>query len=565
MMPATSLDASRLESLLESAQLLNSSLDLDSLLSHLLRTVMGRLVVGRGFIAVEDEGAMRLAQVRGLKGFKSGDLFDEEAMRAAGVHLIYHIGSAEHAAGLLGVSSPPGGTVAPEEEASLRALLGLASSSIANAQAHAQTRRINRELDEKVQELRALLDLVRGLTSTLEPDEVARLLVLTLAGRWGVGKHALSVSKPGHPALSRQKGITLPPIEELQPLIEQLPDALFTSDLPESEFKGSLISQQAQVVFPLRSSPTTTGLLVLGSRMGKLSYTESDLEFGAGLVAQAGVALENSWYVRETIERKKIEQELELAAAIQDGLFPERLPPIEGYDLWAGNRAARWCGGDYYDVLPVEAGDAQGGRGSFLLCVADVSGKGLPASLLMSNMQATLRALLGRVPTLVELATRTNELLHATTPSNKFVTAILLEITPATGEVRYVNAGHGDCMLLRAGGSTIERMESTGLPLGMMPSEMLKMLGKGYGEKRLRLDAGDLLALYSDGVTEAYDEAENEWGDERLLECLRPVAGAPAQAIVEKVFEEIDRFAGSAPQHDDITLLVLKRLTQNGS
>jgi sigma-B regulation protein RsbU (phosphoserine phosphatase) len=155
------------------------------------------------------------------------------------------------------------------------------------------------------------------------------------------------------------------------------------------------------------------------------------LEFGAGLVAQAGVAFENSWHVKETIERKKMEQELALAASIQEGLFPEFLPKIACYDIAARNRAALQCGGDYYDVLPVTNGN--GAEKSFLFCVADVSGKGLPASLLMSNMQATLRA---------------------TTPSNKFVTAILLELEPATGAVKYVNAGHGDCMLLRGGGET---------------------------------------------------------------------------------------------------------------
>jgi sigma-B regulation protein RsbU (phosphoserine phosphatase) len=224
----------------------------------------------------------------------------------------------------------------------------------------------------------------------------------------------------------------------------------------------------------------------------------------------------------------------------------------------ARNRPALQCGGDYYDVLPIET-NGNTSEKSFLLCVADVSGKGLPASLLMSNMQATLRALLGRVPTLVELATRTNELLHATTPSNKFVTAVLLELEPSTGTVKYVNAGHGDCMLLRQQSGEAERLEATGLPLGMMPPEMLEMLGKSYEERSLQLEAGDLLALYSDGVTEAYDEDENEWGDERLLACLRPVADAPVKAIVTEIFEEIDRFAGTAPQHDDITLLVLRR------
>jgi sigma-B regulation protein RsbU (phosphoserine phosphatase) len=150
-------------------------------------------------------------------------------------------------------------------------------------------------------------------------------------------------------------------------------------------------------------------------------------------------------------------------------------------------------------------------------------------------------------------------LLHATTPSNKFVTAILFEIFPSTGKANYVNAGHGDCMLLRGKSGAAEKLESTGLPLGMMASEMLEMLGKGYEEKHLELNSGDLLALYSDGVTEAYDEAENEWGDERLLNCLRPILEDSSQKIVGKVFEAIDDFAQTAPQHDDITLMIIKR------
>ena len=557
-MNAASLDSTRLESLLESAQLLNSSLDLDSLLQHLLRTVMGRLLTGRGLVAIESEDAMHFAQIRGLKGFKVGDVFDEAAARAAGIHFFYPIGKPEHPTGLLGIGKPPNGAIAPEEEESLKALLSLAASSIANARAHTETRRFNQELNEKIQELRALLDLVRGLTSTLEPDEVARLLVLTLAGRWAVGKYALVVQKRGHSIVTRQKGIMLPPLEEIESFIAELPEAVLVENLPDSVFKETLVLQKAVLLFPLRSSDSTGGVLVLGSRLGKTAYTESDLEFGAGLVAQAGVALENSWYVLETIERKKMEQELALAASIQEGLFPEFLPRLEGYDLAARNRPALQCGGDYYDVLPIEK-ISEDGEKSYLLCVADVSGKGLPASLLMSNMQATLRALLGRVPTLVELASRTNELLHATTPSNKFVTAILFEIYPSTGKANYVNAGHGDCMLLRGASGEAEKLESTGLPLGMMPSEMLEMLGKGYEEKHLQLNSGDLLALYSDGVTEAYDEAENEWGDERLLKCLHSVEKQPVQTIITRVFEEIDLFAGTAPQHDDITMLVIKR------
>ena len=556
-MSAKTLDATRLESLLESAQLLNSSLDLDSLLKHLLRTVMGRTLVGRGFVAVGEDGVMKLAQIRGLKNAKIGDVFDEKQVREAGIDAIYPIGDANDPTGLLGIGKPPAGEIAPEEKESLDALLGIAASSLENAKAHRETQYFNFQLNEKVQELRALLDLVRGLTSTLEPDEVARLLVLTLTGRWAVGKYALAVRKENHFPIERHKRISLPAVESFQEIIGELPEAVLVRNLPAGEFKDSLVQQKAELVFPLRSSESTVGVFVLGSRLGKTPYTEADLEFGAGLVAQAGVALENSWYVLETIERKKMEQELQLAASIQQGLFPEFLPKINGYDIAAKNRSALQCGGDYYDVLPIEK-TSETGEKSYLLCVADVSGKGLPASLLMSNMQATLRALLGRVPTLVELASLTNKLLYATTPSNKFVTAILFEVFPDSGKAVYVSAGHGDCVLLRNSGA-VEKFDSTGLPLGMMDSEMLEMLGKGYEEKHIELNSGDLLALYSDGVTEAYDIAENEWGDDRLLKCLRPILAESSENIVGKVFESIDDFAQTAPQHDDITLMIIKR------
>lgn len=548
-------DPSRLEALLESAQLLHSSLDLDDLLRHLLRSVMGRLLVKRGMIAVTEGRAMRLALVRGMPALKAGAVFDAEAARAAGVELILPIGDTEQPTGLLGIGRPLSGAVSPDEQEFLSALLGIAASGIENARAHADAHQLNLHLDQKIQELRTLLDLVRGLSAALEPDAVAGLLSLTLAGRWAVRRYAVAAWKGGHPVVVRQKGMALPDLQSCQSLLSELPEAVAVEDLPDGDFKEMLAAGGGAILFPLRAADSTCGLVVLGARPGGLAYTEGDLEFGAGLCAQAVVAFENAWYVRETLDRKTIEQELALAASIQEGLFPDRMPTIAGYEVAARSRPARQCGGDYYDALAVEMANGAAVAGSerpYLLCVADVSGKGLPASLLMSNMQATLRALLGRLPSLVELAGRTNELLHATSPSNKFVTAILVEIDPATGAGRYVNAGHNDCFLLRRDGETVEMLKSTGLPLGMLP-------GLPYEEKSFQFEPGDLLALYSDGVSEAYDEEENEWGEDRLLQCLRSVSDEAAPRVVAKVFEEIDLFAGAAPQHDDITLLICKR------
>ena len=169
----------------------------------------------------------------------------------------------------------------------------------------------------------------------------------------------------------------------------------------------------------------------------------------------------------------------------------------------------------------------------------------------MSSIQATLRALLSHVPGLVDLAFRTNELLYATTPANKYATAILMRIDTEAHTIHYVNAGHVDCILLRAGGE-VEWLKSTGAPLGLLP-------GMVYEEKSLSLHPGDLVALYSDGVTEAWDADEAEFGDSRLIECLRAGSGESSQGIVTRVLDEVDRFAGAAHQHDDITLMVVKR------
>jgi sigma-B regulation protein RsbU (phosphoserine phosphatase) len=307
-------------------------------------------------------------------------------------------------------------------------------------------------------------------------------------------------------------------------------------------------------------------LLVIGINFSQILIVLADQAIAFGFILSIAAylardfALANKNLLKREQEKAKVEQELALAAEIQRGLFPEKLPSINGYEVAARNRPALVCGGDYYDVIAINgASGNDDGQKSYMLCVADVAGKGLDASLLMSNMQATLRALVHHVSSLVELAAQINERLYAASPPNKFVTAILLEIDPATGEGEYINAGHNQCILLSDAEGKIELLESTGLPFGIMPDDTLRMLGKQYEQKAFQLHAGDLLALYSDGVPEAYNEREQEWGETKLRECLHTVVSQSAETIVNRVFSEIDEFAGTAPQHDDITLLVIKR------
>jgi sigma-B regulation protein RsbU (phosphoserine phosphatase) len=184
--------------------------------------------------------------------------------------------------------------------------------------------------------------------------------------------------------------------------------------------------------------------------------------------------------------------------------------------------------------------------------VADVSGKGMPAALLMSHMQATLRALLGRCRSLPSLATQASDLLFASSAGNKYVTAAFLDLDLQSGAARYVSAGHVDCLLIRADGETV-RLCSTGAPLGLLPP------GLPYDEVLVTVAPGDCLVLYSDGVADARSDSGDEFGDERLLDLLVGSRTQPASVVVDRVFESIDRFAAGAPQFDDITILVLRR------
>jgi sigma-B regulation protein RsbU (phosphoserine phosphatase) len=275
---------------------------------------------------------------------------------------------------------------------------------------------------------------------------------------------------------------------------------------------------KALIAAPLRVGERVTGVIALGSTM-PMPYTAGELKLLNTLALQTGTAIENARLFERTVQaalererlmalqqqteiaRAKLESELNLAARIQSALFPAEMPALPGYDLAARNRPARQCGGDYYDAILVAHG---GGGQRMLLCVADVSGKGLPASLVMSNMQATLRALLGREPSLPALAERASELLFASTAPEKYVTAALVDLDPATGAFRFVSAGHVDTVIVRAGGEVVT-LSSTGTPLGLMPPGLLP-----FGEQQLALEPGDTLVLFSDGVTEAQNTEDEE-------------------------------------------------------
>ena len=329
---------------------------------------------------------------------------------------------------------------------------------------------------------------------------------------------------------------------------------------------NSVIDVRSLVCAPLKVGEKVIGVIVLASTL-PMGYEARELKLLNTLALQTATAIENARLFESTVqaghERERLltlnkqaevaragyERELDLAATIQADLFPAQLPHLPGYDLAARNRPARRCGGDYYDAIPsAGTGDAA----SVLLCVADVSGKGLPASLLMSHMQATLRALLGRSRSLTALVEDASALLYGSTAGNKYVTAAMLELAPASGLGRYVSAGHINSWLVDRDGG-VRALASTGPPLGLLPP------GLPYADTPVSIASGECLVICSDGVTDAQNHDEEEFGEARLAATLAAVRHETAEHIVEHVFAAVDAFAGATPQFDDITLMVVRR------
>jgi sigma-B regulation protein RsbU (phosphoserine phosphatase) len=240
-----------------------------------------------------------------------------------------------------------------------------------------------------------------------------------------------------------------------------------------------------------------------------------------------------------------MKRDIEIAREIQRWLVPRRAPDVPGVDIAFATRPAKTIGGDYFDVF------RRATDGPLLIAVADVSGKSVPAAMLMATFQGGLRALASASGTLAELVGGLNRQVCANSQNGRFTTAFIAELNPATGDLTYLCAGHNPPMLKRQDGS-VERLESENMPLGIELKEK-------YKTGITRLEPHDLLVIYTDGVTEARNEDGEEFGETRLLTLAQTADGERSALTLGKIMQQLDEFVGAAPQYDDITCLVVRR------
>ncbi|HSF19000.1 MAG TPA: SpoIIE family protein phosphatase [Vicinamibacteria bacterium] len=298
---------------------------------------------------------------------------------------------------------------------------------------------------------------------------------------------------------------------------------------------------------PLWNEDTVTGLVYVDSLRRENSFTEDDLTLLTSLANVAAIKIENAKLLEEMIEKKRMERELELASEIQKNSLPRAAPILPGWDLVGTNTPCYTIGGDYFDFIERPNGLA--------VALGDVSGKGASAALMMMVLRAIVHFAAQREKTVVDIIAQTNSVMHDNSPEQFYVTFFLGDLDVGTGRLAYVNAGHIPPVLFHAASQSIERLEKGGTVIGLFPND----LAPPFEADETTLAVEDVLIIFTDGISEAWGEDEEEFGEERLVELVKRNASLSAEDLEQLIQKEVESYTKGARATDDRTIIVLKR------
>ena len=389
-------------------------------------------------------------------------------------------------------------------------------------------------------ELEALYDVGLAIASTLDLEELCEEALLRAVSLLDARRGALYLLDSGSYRLtSRFGGEAL----DRLPAEDNHVTSLAAGEAPEGWLPGA----RHLLAVPVEIEGDARGVLIVAdkeSRRGVGPFPATDRRTLLLFANQAAIALENAKLHKLALEKERLEREMELAAEIQQQLLPKVMPKIPGYEVIGWNRPARQAGGDYFDFQGL-------GNGGWGLVVGDVVGKGLPAALLVSTLHSALRVLLDQMEVGPRLIEKLNRHIFESSSANKFITMLLAALDTEGGRLAYLNAGHNPGLLVRAEGE-VEQLASAGLPLGLMAQSH-------FGVRTLELAHGDLVCIYSDGITECEAPDEEEFGLERLIDLLEQQREQPLAEILHRIDQAVTDFAQDQPQGDDQTVILLRR------
>jgi len=570
-----------LNSLIEFSQLINSNLNLDFILGNILLSIMGKMMITKGMFLVNINDKYFVKSIKGIPKelinnqiifdipkipyFQINDIESgKEFFHELGITYFFKIYFSNKLLGLLVLGNKHNDSdITNSEIVFIETLLNISATSIENTLKFEEINELNRKLDLQIQQMTSLFEMSKEFnTNFTDTDKIIKLLGYTLQGNYGIQDLLIftKFNSDNFNILNKNnvtelKNIDLQVLEEIKTpfIIEHNSKNKFLSFLKKNNFK---------LLIPvLNKSNDVESVICLGDRINKIPYSKNDIAFLSSLVNISAISLDNTMLFNEFLEKQKMENEINLAKEIQDLLLPQYIPELEGYEIAGKNKPALDIGGDYFDIIKID-------ENRITLIIADVSGKGLPASLLMSNIQSAIHSffkLNGQKNfDIAEVTAKLNSIIYENTSSEKFITFFWGIIDKRDNSFLYSNAGHNPPILFRK--SLLKKKSSENQKI-----EWFSTLNKGglmlgivdnfqYESGKIYLEKDDFIILYTDGITEAKNADDDELGEEKLKEILINNAEASGTEIIDIILKEIDIFAGSNTQYDDETLIILKRI-----
>lgn len=545
-----------LSALVDFSNLVNSNLDLNLTLNNILLTCFSKFHTSKGIIALVDEN--NKLQFKAGKGIdrnvigrfpttqindaENNDSFNE-FLDSAGIELIHFIESSGKKLGILLLGKRLIGKVYDAEDYEfLKTLLSIAASAIQNSISVEEIKKVNRNLDTKVNQLSSLFDLSKEFSSIVEAERVGKLLVFSIIGQLLVTKFAV-LTCPGNSFEILETKFNNDVLRSILKECDKnsVMEPIFCKD-KEDGF-GKLFEIGVELIIPMKIKSETKGLILLGKKTSINGYTQSDIEYISSVGGLAIISLENARLFNETLEKQRLEKDLEIAQNIQRNLLPNKIPKFDRYEIAAINKSARQVGGDYYDIVKLD-------ETRTLIAIADVSGKGVQAALLMANLQAFLQSIAKQNLELSEASNLINDLVSENTHDGSFITFFWGIIDSEKMEFTFVNMGHNPPLHIRD--KKIEYLKLGGMILGVMPTTI------PYVSSTISLMAGDKILLFTDGITEAMNTKGEDYSDEKFEETALRLSKLNAVESLEYILKDVNHFTEGAQQSDDITAMVIK-------
>jgi sigma-B regulation protein RsbU (phosphoserine phosphatase) len=558
-----------LKTVLETSRVLIEAKDVQFVLDNLVRISMGKLLVSRAAILLLDEDQADYC-VQAAKG--SADLkklkrvcldIDEENLNHPHLHLeelgeqaaplkahfpngvLFNLRTSTRHLGFLVISQKFTKSDFTDEELEfVESLCIISSTAVANSRIIDQLNETNRKLDQRIHELNTLFDLSKEFNLLSNRDKISRIFKFALMGQLLIRSFFLIYRTGDGVELLTSSNFSVSGTGSLQKLFDSSKEI----DIVDEELREQVPSLKSSGISSLISISVQgrkIAVIGVGKRANEKPLTDSDYNFLKSLANLAVNSIQRTFLLEERIEKERMEEELLLAKSIQNRLLPDPIPDVKGLDLSAMTVSSYQVGGDYFDV-------AETPDGNHIFAIADVTGKGFPAALLMANLQSMLHILLPFDITLTLATERINNLIFQNTPSDKFITFFWGKYHHETRVFKYVNAGHNPPLLLRKNSDEFIELSEGGLLLGAMESMM------PYESKDITLNPGDLVVCFTDGVNEAQSgEMTEEFGMERLMDVIRKHRNDRAADIRDNIIRSVNEFAGGH-QFDDVTLVVFK-------